>query len=63
MKIKVIGIGKSAPAFIAEGVQHYSQKIKHFCEYEWLELVPKKKKRAGRAIKKNRCRNYSDSSS
>jgi 23S rRNA (pseudouridine1915-N3)-methyltransferase len=52
MKIKVIGIGKSAPAFIAEGVQHYSQKIKHFCEYEWLELVTKKKSEQAEQSKK-----------
>ncbi len=52
MKIKVISIGKSAPAFIAEGVQHYNQKIKHFCEYEWLELLTKKKSELAEQSKK-----------
>lgn len=43
MKIKIISIGKSSPAFIHEGVSFFNNKVKHFCEYEWIELVPKKK--------------------
>lgn len=52
MKIKVLSIGKSTPKFIAEGVQHYNQKIKHFCDYEWVELVPKKKSEQAELSKK-----------
>jgi 23S rRNA (pseudouridine1915-N3)-methyltransferase len=43
MKFKIISLGKSNPNFIAEGVQFFNQKIKYFCDYEWIELLPKKK--------------------
>ncbi|MFY7861754.1 MAG: 23S rRNA (pseudouridine(1915)-N(3))-methyltransferase RlmH [Chitinophagales bacterium] len=43
MKIKIISLGRSNPNFISEGVQFFNQKIKHFCDYEWIELLPKKK--------------------
>ncbi len=43
MKIKVLSIGKSNPDFIKEGIAFFHNKIKHFCDFEWQELVPKKK--------------------
>lgn len=43
MKIKVLSIGKSNPDFIKEGIAFFHHKIKHFCDFEWQELVPKKK--------------------
>lgn len=43
MKIKILSIGKSNPSFIQEGVVFFQNKLKHFCEFEWQELVPKKK--------------------
>jgi 23S rRNA (pseudouridine1915-N3)-methyltransferase len=43
MKIKILTIGKSDPNFIKEGIAFFQNKIKHFCDFEWVELVPKKK--------------------
>lgn len=43
MKIKVISVGKSDPAFIREGVLFFNNKIKHFCDFEWMEIISKKK--------------------
>lgn len=43
MKIKILTIGKSDPTFIREGIDFFHNKIKHFCDFEWVELVPKKK--------------------
>lgn len=43
MKVKVICIGKSNPAFVKDGIGFFQNKIKHFCDFEWVELVPKKK--------------------
>ena len=43
LKIKVLSIGKSNSDFIKEGIVFFHNKIKHFCDFEWQELVPKKK--------------------
>ena len=43
MKIQILSIGKSNPSFVKEGVEVYSNKIKHFCDFKWVEYTPKKK--------------------
>lgn len=43
LKIKILSIGKSNPDFIKEGIAFFYNKIKHFCDFEWHELISKKK--------------------
>lgn len=53
LKIKIISIAKSDPAFIREGVDFFCNKIKHFCDLEWKELTPKKKTEFSDIAKRN----------
>lgn len=52
MKLKIITIGKSDPSFISDGIDFFKNKIKHFCDFEWVELVPKKKSESAELTKK-----------
>jgi len=53
VKVEILCIGKSKPDFIEEGVQFFGNKIKHFCDYRWQEIVPKKKSELPDISKKN----------
>lgn len=52
MKIKILSLGKSDPNFIHEGIQFFKNKLIHFCDFEWMELVPKKKNEQAELAKK-----------
>ncbi|MGR6086985.1 MAG: 23S rRNA (pseudouridine(1915)-N(3))-methyltransferase RlmH [Arcticibacter sp.] len=39
MRIKVLVIGKTVPSFMAEGVEEYWGRIRHYCNFEY-EVLP-----------------------
>ncbi|MFM7901935.1 MAG: 23S rRNA (pseudouridine(1915)-N(3))-methyltransferase RlmH [Bacteroidota bacterium] len=39
MRIKVLVIGKTVPSFMADGVEEYCGRIRHYCNFEY-EVLP-----------------------
>jgi 23S rRNA (pseudouridine1915-N3)-methyltransferase len=42
MKITLIQVGKTAQSYLVEGIEEYQNRLKHYCNYEIITLIPSK---------------------
>lgn len=42
MKITLIQVGKTAQPYLIEGIQEYQSRLKHYCNFEMITLIPTK---------------------
>ncbi len=43
MKIKIVCIGKTKRGYLAQGIEEYLIRLKHYTKLEWIELQPAQK--------------------